>query len=217
MRKVVLILSVFEQNKEVIVEEIKSIIESGIFHSIPTVHEYVQNHQEIKEALLQQYIQKTAPELGGCNFREALKQLGVDEATAIMQATLNDTIIIGDDHQLYSNCANDLLSTNKDYYVKSELVLKANRKGLCRGYRLSTSKTVNMENGVGFVRTQKKFNIGMYWVYPIVRVYIEYILMYGKTYGIKIQTQDCTAEFTFNDIIKKRFGTDVGVLSLIHI
>lgn len=209
-------MSIIEEYKDEIIEAIKVKIESGSFSNIPTVCSFIQKLPDIEGQLLQQYISKVAPSRENEPIQEVLYDLGVAKDVALFQATLNDTILIGEDHELYTNCATDLLKTQGEYRVREDLYLEANKKGYCRGYKITKSKTINMAKGVGLVRTQNRFDKQCFWIYPCIRVYIEYILKYAQEYGIVLKTQDKMEQFTLCDIINKRFGLDIKTWDTFH-
>lgn len=209
-------MSIIEEYKDEIIEVIKEKIESGSFSNIPTVCSFIHNLPDIEEQLLRQYISKVAPSREDEPIQEVLYELGVAKDVALFQATLNDTILIGEDHELYTNCATDLLKTQSKYRVREDLYLEANRKGYCRGYKMTKTKTANMAKGVGLVRTQNRFDKSCFWIYPCIRVYIEYILKYAQEYGVVLKTQDKTEQFTLCDIINKRFGLGIKTWDTLH-
>ena len=209
-------MSIIEEYRGEIVETIKEKIESGSFSNIPTVCTFIHKMPEIKERLLRQYIHQVAPIREFEDIGEVLRDLGVSEETALFQATLNDTILIGEDHELYTNCATELLKTQGNYRVREDLYLEANRKGYCRGYKMTKSKTANMAKGIGLVRTQNKFDKQNFWIYPCIRVYLEYILKYAQQFGIVLETEDKTEQFTLCDTINKRFGLNAKTWDTLH-
>lgn len=196
----VMILSIIEQSSFEVVRDIKKKIESGQFSNIPDVYNYLYSNNNILDCLLQKYIVEVTDGIPP-------EELGIPLEIALMQACLNDTVLIGQDHHLYTNCVNEMLtSVGKEYQVRKNITLNANKEGKCRGYRLTKSKVTNMEENIGLVRTRTTFTEGIFWIYPVYRCFVEYILLYAKTYGVELKTKDWTAFFTFNDTINKRMG-----------
>lgn len=199
-------MGIFEGMKEEIMQEIQREVESGQFTGIPEALTYIKQRPVLKNALLEQYTRDTMSMKGMC----------IDEDTAILQACLNDSVIIGANHELYTNSASSLLNVAEKYEVNMRLASRDNKRGKCRAYKLTKNKTTNMEKGIGLIRTQHKFQDEKYWIYPIIRIYIEFILLYAKTYGIKIEAEDYTRVFTFNDKIKERYHISLEEWDKLH-
>lgn len=209
-------MSIFENHQVEIAQEIKEEIESGRFHAIPTISEYLTKNQSLQNELLQSYIEYVAPQQSTDNPLEVLQRIGVSKDVALLQAVLNDTVVISERHKLYTNNAHDLLGVSDNNAVRADRVLMYNRKGMCRSYEITTGKTHHMEKGVGLIFSREKFTAGLFWVYAVARIYIEYILMYATKFALKMESENSSANFTFNDKIKERFGTDTGNWDRLH-